>query len=109
LLIFGNAKDAEYDVFLATKRVVEAEKLINNDKHELATKTIGDAIENLDEAQENWDDVENRDTPVKHEMNNKLDNLETFLPYLSTLSDNTETNDAIQSLLEKVTSLNGNV
>ena len=108
-LIFGDAKDAEYEVFLATKRVVEAEALIKNDEHELARETIEDARENVADALDEWEDVDDRDTSVKHEINNKLDNLEVFLPQLANETSNEELKKEIGELLQNVTSLNEQV
>lgn len=108
-LIFGDAKDADYHLFLATKRVVEAEKLLGENKLDEAKDTLQDALEHIEEASEEWSDVENTDTPVKHEINNKLNNLETFLPYLSTLTDDASTETLVKDLIEKVVSLNAAV
>ena len=104
-LIFGDAKDAEYEVFLATKRVVEAEALIKNDEHELARETIEDARENVADALDEWEDVEDKDTAIKHELNNKLANLEKFLPYLSTQTDNSDLQSEINELFASVQKL----
>src|SRR3989338_9481511 len=40
MFIFGNPKKAEYAVYLGTKRVLEAEKLLKNGKKELAHQTL---------------------------------------------------------------------
>ena len=107
--IFGDAKDAEYELFLATKRVVEAEKLIKDGESEDAKETLEDAIENVEEAADEWEDVDNKDTTVKHEMNNKLSNLETFLPYLAEQSSDAKVKEMVNSLLDDVKSLNEKV
>lgn len=108
-LIFGDAKDAEYNVFLATKRVVEAEKLINEDKSDVTLETLEEAKENMSKAQDKWEDVENTDTPVKHEINNKLDNLEKFLPSLISKTNNDEVKSSLTSLNETVVSFNASI
>ncbi len=108
-LIFGDAKDADYNLFLATKRVVEAEKLITEDKHELAKETINDALENISEARDEWEDVENKDVTEKHELNNKLNNLELFLPQLVDQTSNEDLKNSISKLLQNVTSLNESI
>lgn len=50
-LIFSKVSKANYEVFLATKRVLEAEKLIKEGKSDLANKTLDVVIKNLQEAE----------------------------------------------------------
>ena len=108
-VIFGDAKDAEYNLELATKRVVEAEQLINDDKHDLAAKTLDDAKERVEAAADEWEDVDNKETNLKHEINNKLNNLDKFLPYLKTKSENDDVSAKLDSLIQEVSSLNSSI
>lgn len=43
-IIFGDTKKADYAILLGTKRVLEAEKLLNNGKTDLAGKALDRAI-----------------------------------------------------------------
>ncbi len=49
-MIFGNAEKFDYKVLLATKRVLESEKLLNDNKVDEAKKTLGRANKQLVEA-----------------------------------------------------------
>src|SRR3989344_7375004 len=53
LLIFGKVQKVDYSLFLATKRVVEAEKLLNDGKDDLAVKTLDKMNRALDAASAN--------------------------------------------------------
>ena len=108
-LIFGDAKAADYNLFLATKRVVEAEKLIREDKHDRAKETLEEAYKRVAKANERWSTVEGEVTTTKHEMNNKLNNLEKFLPYLGNQESNDDIKAEIKSLHEAVKQLNEQV
>jgi hypothetical protein len=101
-LIFGKPQKADYAVFLATKRIVEAEKLINENKVDLAKKTLDKAMVQLEKAEKNLDALPEGTSlgDVVHNMNKRLDNLETFLPWLSMRHEELKAN--LQSVLEKV-------
>ena len=49
-LIFGPAPKTNYDVFLATKRLLEAEKLLKENKDDLANRTLDLGLQRLVEA-----------------------------------------------------------
>lgn len=53
-LIFGKRQKASYQVFRGTKRVLEAEKLLGQNKTDLAVKTLNDALEEFKKAESNW-------------------------------------------------------
>lgn len=52
MIIFGNPEKADYAILLATKRSVEAEKLIGEGKTDLANKTLEAASHQIDSAQQ---------------------------------------------------------
>lgn len=106
-LIFGKPQKAEYAVFLATKRVVETEKLINEGQKDLANKTLKRATSQLNVAEKSVDATKGSLGNVVDEINNKLDNLEKFIPWLA--FQNEEFKDELQSILEKVKLLNQKV
>lgn len=109
LVIFGKTQKADYFILLATKRVVEAEKLANNNEKDLALKTLNKANSLLILA-----DKAIQRTPgdliysvTKDEMNKRLDNLEKFIPWLS--SQKPELSARLQEVLEKVKTINSKV
>lgn len=86
-LIFGKAQKSDYQVFLSTKRILEAEKLINEEKNDLALRTLQSSLGFLDNAKENWLKAKEANTgggPEKGNIENQLNNLDVFLNYLST-------------------------
>ena len=98
-LIFGNAQKAEYESMLATKRLLEVEKLLGEGNEDEARDTLEQASERLSEVKEEWDDVDDKGSVAKDqkdEINNKLNNLEVFLPYLI------RNNESLQSELGDV-------
>jgi len=104
--IFGASQKAEYAVFLATKRVVEAEKLINEGKNDLADKTLSRATTQLEKAEQNLGKALDKGTPFQDEavnIENRLSNLEIFVPWLILNSE--ENKEALSRFLEKVESL----
>lgn len=105
--IFGKPQKAEYAVFLATKRVIEAEKLINEGKKDLTNETLDRAIFQFEVAEENINAVQGSLGSAVNEINNKLDNLETFMPWL--ISQNEEYKDELQPILEIVEELHGKI
>ena len=83
-LIFGKAQKADHNVFLATKRVVEAEKLISESKRELAVKTLDKAVVLLKSAETEVSSTSGEVIPsdIKNNINKQLENLEIFIPRL---------------------------
>ena len=108
LLIIGTPKKAEYAVLLSTKRLVEAEKLINLGKTDLAEKTIKIEERFLDKAL-TWVDqansVRTSYPDQKAEIVNRLDNMKIFLPWLIDKADKNK--DSLTAVLQKVTLLSG--
>lgn len=50
MLIFGPAPKTDYDIFLAAKRLLEAEKLFKENKSDLANRTLDMGLQRLNEA-----------------------------------------------------------
>lgn len=87
VLIFGLPQKADYAVFLGTKRVLEAEKLIQVGKKDLAEQTFKKASEQFDIAEKNIDAVLSKKQLLGSSistMRPRLDNLTLFLPQLDT-------------------------
>ena len=63
-LIFGAPQKADYNIFLATKRILEAEKLIKESKKELALSTIDEATKNLEKANSNVESAKSSKTSL---------------------------------------------
>ena len=103
-LIFGNAQKAEYAVFLGTKRVLEAEKLLKEDKKEVANRTFDKALEQFEIAQKNVEEASNKKMLSKGSvdtMKPRLNNLVNFLPTLDF--------DKANEVLQKVKELNSKI
>ena len=87
ILIFDDAKKAEYEIVLATKRLLEAEKLLKNGKQNLAASALENVKESLNEALEQVSDTSKDSksvSKVKEELKNKLSNISLFIPQLKT-------------------------
>jgi len=88
LLIFGMPQKARYSALLATKRVVEAEKLMFEGKEDLATKSLGLAEIKLNMIGSNFGKhlSSGKTIPddISVEMVGNLNNLEIFLTWLPT-------------------------
>lgn len=106
-LIFGTPQKADYQVSLATKRLVEAEKLIKDGKNDAALKTIDKFNGNIDSAKELWTSAKNAsDIPsnTKDNVSKQLGNLQSFMKwYITTVSGEAKTK--LESILAKVESL----
>lgn len=102
-LIFGSVQKADYSVFLATKRIVEAEKLILEGKPDMAEKTLTQAIKQLDKATFCVGQALTKGIPFQEQainMVNRLSNLETFIPELMLKADKNK--EALSQVLKKV-------
>lgn len=84
-VIFGKTQKASYKVFLGLKRSLEAEKLLMNEEEELATEALEDARRELSEANLLLEKAResNPDATVDQEAYTRLENLKTFLHWLS--------------------------
>lgn len=86
LLIFNSGKKADYEVTLATKRVLEAEKLLKEGKEELAAKTLNNALAQLTLARGKFSKATkagNEFQIIRENLQNQLSNLEGFIPNIS--------------------------
>lgn len=104
--IFAPASKAEYAVFLATKRVLEAEKLIGQDKKNDVEKTLDLAQEGLSAAEKQVDKVISKGEKLGSSgpsMTNRLNNIEKLAAWLS--SQNEEHHGQLQKLVDKSKSL----
>lgn len=85
-LIFGKAQKSDYQTFRVTKRIVEAEKLLNDGKNDLATSSLSAAFNLLGSVKSSWAEAKEKDevvVAVKDNISKQLGNLKTFLTYLS--------------------------
>lgn len=102
-LIFSPIKKAEYLAFLATKRVLEAEKLANDGRSDLAKKALNQALSDIKKSDNNLKKSISRGEqagPVKSSVAEKLNKLETFLK--SFLEKKPDLKNETQILLDKV-------
>ncbi len=83
-IIFGANPKANYEVLLATKRVLEAEKLAKEGKMDMSKKTIEAALSKLNSASGNIDKAKSTGSAVDPlEMSDRLTNLVSFSKWLS--------------------------
>lgn len=105
-LIFSPAAKAEYGVLLATKRVLEAEKLVNQGKNDLANKTLDLAKAQFEVAEKNLEMAKSKKEALKESgalTYTRLSNLETYLT--DWINKDSANKDSLQQILSKVTSL----
>lgn len=105
MIIFGKVEKADYLVFLATKRILEAEKLLNEGKYELANETLGDALNHLSGAEGKIQEyTENERLHNKNrEMIDRLSNIEKLTGLLA--SNKTASSDKLKEVVDKVSSI----
>lgn len=86
LFLFQEAKKGEYEIVLATKRLLEAEKLMNNKKGEHALKTFQTALAHLKQADDYLSRSKQKDVEgfnkVSKGVGDKLSNINKYLPVL---------------------------
>lgn len=84
--IFGTVQKADYAVFLATKRVLEAEKLMREEKYDLAANSLGKALDQMKVADANLE-KENKTGSVQNKprinMRVRLQNIQKLVEWLS--------------------------
>jgi len=100
VLVRGFLNKADYQVFLATKRIVEAEKLINNNSSRNAQKTLSSAYTELAKAEKNLQKAKEKNEQLAEKRANiekQLNNIEIFLKWLSTKQEG-----EIKTLIDKV-------
>lgn len=82
--IFGAFQKADYQVFLATKRALEAEALLDKEKDELAIKTLGRASTQLLAAQSSLKRAnEEGVTGDASQIRNRVENIVKLVSWLS--------------------------
>ncbi len=102
-LIFGTPQKAKYAVLLATKRVLEAEKLIEKGKNDLANQTLDLAQAQFEMANKHIDMAKSKKEPLKESggvIYTRLLNLEKYLTYLMTKQSSNK--DKLQTVLSQV-------
>lgn len=86
LFLFQEAKKGEYEIVLATKRLLEAEKLMNNKKAGHALKTLQAALAHLRQADDYLSRSKEKDVQgfnkVSKGVGDKLSNINKYLPVL---------------------------
>lgn len=110
ILIFGKSQKAGYQVFLGTKRVLEAEYLLISGKKDLANITLekadssfGKAIENLKTAKEKGVVPDS----IKTDISEKITNLTKLVKYL--LSQYPDNQEKLQNVLDKLDSISASL
>ena len=98
--IFGQAQKADYNVFLGTKRVLEAEKLLKEGKTNSANKTLEIALTNFRGASGNIDKVlqEGELGGTTGTTASRLENLEVLLSWYSSKGDNEKIDEVLNEI-----------
>lgn len=74
-LIFGSVQKSEYKIFIAAKRILEAEKLLSLSKNDLALKTLNTCLGHLQAVDRNG---------ISSDAESRLKNIKDLAKYLST-------------------------
>lgn len=101
ILIFGNAEKANYQILIATKRILEAEVLINKDKFELALTTLDRALKKLHEASSNFEKAKQAGSAGNY--SDSVIRLENVRKLIGTILAR-ETDDSLKNKLNEVNS-----
>lgn len=106
ILIFGEPEKANYKALLANKRFLEAIKLMQENKIELANKTLTASIYELDMVEKSLISAKKKKEPLGRsgkDILNKLNNLETIGNILIETNDGLK--NQLQNLLRRVENL----
>lgn len=85
MLIFSPARKADYSLFLATKRLLEYEKLLTGTKNDVSQKALNLAFDEFTQVEKNLSLALSKSESLgdlKSSMMNRLNNLDTFLEWL---------------------------
>jgi hypothetical protein len=85
-LIFSSAEQANYKVFIATKRLLEAEALFNNKNKDLAENSLNEGKQKLVGASQDVINAKNNNEPLNSEMFLRLKNMNILLNNLKLAS-----------------------
>ncbi len=105
-LIFGSSEKASYQMFIATKRMLEAEFLIKNNLPELANKTLDAAIDNLNKSNSALNNAKkegNVNQDMKNDINTKNSNLKEFTKSL--MNEYPDYKEKLQDILDILNSI----
>lgn len=100
MLIFGNPQKAEYAVYLGTKRVLEADKLLKENKKDFADQTLRKAMEQFDLARNYINGAKVNKLPLGPNVltiKPRLENLSNLIPTMPT--------DMSAEILQKIKNL----
>ena len=104
--IFGTAQKAEYTVFLATKRILEVEKLIKEGKSEIADKTLEEALKQSTKAEILVNSALEKGENLGSSRQVMIDRLTNIIKLATWLGTQSEKNsDKLHQVQSKTTSL----
>jgi len=109
MLILSDFKKADYNILIAEKRIVEAEKLINDSKFEDAKKTLDRLSVSLEKVVNNIKAAEKSGIPVESLQNRLTSSLEkqiALMEYLTTKlpSANKDLFTSVKTQVDKILS-----
>lgn len=91
-LIFGKTQKFDYKIFLAAKRTLEGEKLLNDGKGELANETFQSSLNELVKAEK----LDLKGQSISEDTNNRLVHINTLSEWL------TRQHEGSKELLEQI-------
>ena len=103
LLIFGNPQKADYNMLLATKRLLEADKLIKDNKTDLAKQTLNLSLGFLTQVETDIKKAKSEKQVLSdngNEIMNRLSNIQTYVEY--SLKTESAYKENLQEILNKI-------
>jgi hypothetical protein len=107
-LIFGKEEKANYKIFIAAKRLLEGEKLLNDTKLSGAEKSFNKTNEELSKAKSLIESAlaGSKVNPLTQESSQRLENIIIFSKWLSVQKNaNTQLLSGIESLAKSISNL----
>lgn len=99
MLIFGSTEKANYDVMIATKRLLEANALIAKKNNNLAEKTMDVVNSKLKEASINFENAKKSGSAGNYSDSIvRLQNMREFIDYISAQETDIQLKDKLKSV-----------
>ncbi len=110
LLIFGKPQKANYKLLLGTKRLLEAEFLMNSSNKDIADKTLDLGIDDFNKTESNIEAARagaGMPADIRAEMGDRVTRLTKLVKWL--ISQNKDEKDKLQTILDKLGQISSNL
>lgn len=111
LLIFGKPQKANYELLLGTKRLLEAEFLMNSSSKDLAGRTLDLAVDHFDSTVANIEAARagagGMPSDIRATMGDRVTRLTKLVKWL--ISQNKDEKDKLQIILDKLGKISSNL